>query len=115
MISQPIMLMPVHIDDEQLGKAILGGLNSSRTLNEREEDEYYLKDLLRIMKESSYNKLYANSQCCSISLTGNVVRLTPYKYMGRGQGIEEQEQLTIEMSADDYTAVANKARQVLLG
>lgn len=91
-ISEPIYILPDNIEKKELSSKIFNALESSCELSESEEDKYRLgnKELLKRMKESSFNKLYGSSKSCSVDLKDNLVTVTPQKYLGKGAGLEEE-------------------------
>lgn len=90
-ISDPIFIIPIDVKLEDLADKLFDSLNASRTLKESEEDEFYSGNLLKKIKESSFNKFYATSFSCYVSLENRIINIVPQKYMGKNQGLEIDE------------------------
>ena len=68
--SEPIYILPLDIKKDEFIKKLFEALNYSRKLTEDEEDTYWLgKNLLKKLKETSFDKLYRTSKSFWIKLT----------------------------------------------
>jgi len=98
--SEPIFVLPKEIEVNELSLKIADALQASRQLSESEKDKYWLgTKLLKMMKESSFNKLYETSKSCGIYLGGDKVSIEPYKFDGKNQGTSADESRIVELSS----------------
>lgn len=79
--SNPIVILPIESNFEQIKNAIFSSIDSSRELSSKEEDFYRLetKELLKSLQETSYKRFYKNSTSCSIYIKNNIVEIVPNK------------------------------------
>lgn len=88
LLSKPIFILPLETNIEELSEKIFGSLTSSRSISEDEEDNFDI-NLLKEIKEKSYNQLYKNSASCDIFLKESIIEIIPLKYAGKNQGLDE--------------------------
>lgn len=110
-ISEPIFILPINVEIKELALKVFEALEASCELSETEEDKYRLgnKLLLKEMKETSFDKLYSSSKSCSLVLDEKLVTVIPQKYLGKGEGLEEDEERALKFDYD----VENKGNIVL--
>lgn len=89
-LRTPIFLIPLDIPLQDLKNKIFECLNASKSIS---YDEYYSgispKEILKLMKESSFNGLYKKSTSCMIYFDHNQIKIVPYIYKGPEQGLVE--------------------------
>lgn len=92
-LSEPVLIVSNKCSNEELTKSIHEALNLSKQLFGKEEDKYRIgsKELLKRLKESSFNKLYQNSSSCSVFIEESKIIIEPYEYQGKNQGLEVDE------------------------
>lgn len=115
--SNPIFIFPADVEVKDLSNSISEALKESRILNESEEDKFWLGNgLLKKIKESSFNKFYATSSSCYISLVNGIISIIPQKYMGKDQGLEMQENLAYRVAINDNNRleVIEKLKEMLM-
>lgn len=98
-LSEPIFILPLDIEKEEITNKFFEALNNSRNLSESEEESFRLdnKLLLKRMKESSFNKLYMSSSACDVSLKQDEIIITPLKCLGKNQGLDEDEENLVKV------------------
>lgn len=89
-LRNPIFIIPLDIQLHDFKNKIFECLNTSKSIS---YDEYYSgispKEVLKMMKESSFNGLYKKSTSCMIYLDDNHIKIVPYIYKGYEQGLIE--------------------------
>lgn len=99
--SKPIYIFPVEIGVEELSKAIFESLESSREISDSEENDFWLgNQLLKELKENSYNSLYKNSYSCIVSIKNSDFIIEPQKYMGKDEGLSVDENRVLKLDAN---------------
>lgn len=99
LLSEPIFILPENINKKILTEKIFYALDSSREISQSEENNYRLgKDLLRKLKETSFDKLYNTSVSCSVFLNNNILTVTPHIYLGKGSGLGEVTQSALKIN-----------------
>lgn len=98
LLSEPIYILPIDSKIEVLADKIYEALNTSRRISEAEEEHMWLGiKLLKQMKESSFEGLYRDSASCWISIGSGKISIEPYKYLGKGKGLNIDENRIIEL------------------
>lgn len=113
--SKPIYIFPLETSIEELSKAIFESLESSREISELEENDFWLgNQLLKELKESSYNSLYKNSYGCIVSIKNNDFVIEPQKYMGKDEGLAVDENKVLNLGVNlDKKHLTKKVIDVL--
>lgn len=113
-ISNPITILLNDIDTESLCKSIFQSLEASRLISEKEENLFYI-NLLKELKEKSYNNLYKNSISCSIYLEKNIIEIEPNRYLGKNEGLEAVPEKIFKMNyvKGEELKVAKKVNELL--
>lgn len=87
--SHPIYILPLKTSSDELSMKIFEALENSRDISESEENEFWLgNQLLKELKEKSYNSLYKDSHSCMVSMNENEFIIEPQQYMGKDEGLE---------------------------
>ena len=113
--SEPIFIIPIDVRLENLESKLHKALNTSRNLSESEEDEFWLgNNLLKKMKETSFDKLYRTSLSCNVSLIDDIASIIPQKYAGKNRGLTRDGQIyQVTVDNDNYSEVTKKVIEVL--
>lgn len=99
--SNPIFILSLDTDTEEIANRIFEALDSSRLLSESEEDDFWLGNkLLKEIKESSFDKFYQSSTSCRISKQKDFVIIAPRKYLGRSKGLFTEEKQALKVRFD---------------
>lgn len=99
--SNPIYILPSEVSLEELSNKISFSLGASKQISEREEDNYWLGNkLLKLLKESSFNKLYENSKSCILYIEKNKKIIEPQKFIGKDNGLAVKEEKIVELKSD---------------
>jgi len=100
--SEPIFIVSVEAELEDLGEKLFEALNASRTIKESEEDKFWLGNaLLKKIKEASFSKLYATSSSCHVSFDNGIISIAPQKYLGKDKGLEIEEGRASRIALDN--------------
>lgn len=99
--SNPIYILPTEVSLEELSNKISSCLVASKQLSEKEEDSYWLGNkLLKLLKESSFNKLYEASNSCIVYTEKNRTIIKPYKFKGKDQGLVVDQDRVVELESN---------------
>lgn len=82
-IDDPIYTLPLDVSIDEFQKKLFECLSKSKTgVSTPKNNEWasWEKDQLLKMGQRSFTTLYKNSNSCQVSLDGNVLIISPYKY-----------------------------------
>lgn len=98
-VGKPIFLLPLDITVQELSKVIIEGLNNSRSISESEEATIWNsnKQLLKEIKEKSYDDLYKNSTSCNIYVENQEITIEPNIYLGSRKGLTTNTERIIKL------------------
>lgn len=100
--SEPIYILPLHSEIEDFASFIIDALKLSRKLNESEENSYWLgKNLLKKMREPSFEKLYRESVSCQLNIENESLFIIPRKYLGKNKGLLPLENIAYKMEFEE--------------
>lgn len=102
--KDPVFIIPITSSNEKLGECIFSSLNSSGTI--KDSELISSKELLKLIKESSFKSLYKNSTSCMISLDKERIELIPYKE-AKDRGLDEvkEDKKTIDYSKENESFI----------
>lgn len=99
--SKPINILPIKSSLEMVSKVVFESLESSRVISDTEEEDFWLgNQLLKELKEKSYDSLYKKSTSCMIFVKDNEFIIEPQVYKGRGLGLEVDESRVLKLEAN---------------
>ena len=109
--GEPVFILPLEITAENLSKVIFECLNHSCLVSKSEEDIIWnnRKQLLKKLKEPSFNALYKNSVNCDIICVENQkITIEPKIYLGLRKGLvtDTERVVELEFSKSNYVDVA---------
>ncbi|MBP4140041.1 contact-dependent growth inhibition system immunity protein [Flavobacterium geliluteum] len=82
-IDDPIYTLPLDVSIDEFQKKLFECLSKSKTgISTPKKNDWasWEKDHLLKMGQRSFATLYKNSNSCQVSLDGNVLIISPYKY-----------------------------------
>lgn len=115
-LSNPIFIIPLEANDKELSVKIFEAIKNSRLIYESEEDDIWLgTQLLKELKEKSYNDLYKNSGSCTIYLEKGLLEIEPNKYLGKNEGLEaiQEKKSKFDYVEGDELKVTEKVIELL--
>ena len=109
--GEPVFILPIDTTAEILSEVIFESLNHSHLVSESEEDKIWnnRKQLLKKLKEPSFNALYKYSVSCDIIYVENQkITIEPKIYLGSRKGLVTDTEKVIEFAFDkpNYVDVA---------
>ena len=116
--SKPIFILSLDVNIEEFTNRFFEALNSSRELLESEEDKYWLgNQLLKEVKESSFNKFYELSTSCRVSIEEDLVVVAPRKYVGKNKGLftDENNALKLSYNGENQVEIVAEVLKLLEG
>ena len=116
--GEPVFILPLDITAENLSEVFFESLNHSRLVSESEEDKIWnnRKQLLKKLKEPSFNALYKNSVSCDIIYVENQkITINPKIYLGLRKGLvtDTERVIELEFSISNYIDIAQEVIDVL--
>ncbi|MBQ6667367.1 MAG: CdiI family contact-dependent growth inhibition immunity protein [Bacteroidales bacterium] len=116
--GEPVFILPLDITAENLSEVFFESLNHSRLVSESEEDKIWnnRKQLLKKLKEPSFNALYKNSVSCDIIYVENQkITIKPKIYLGLRKGLvtDTERVIELEFSISNYIDIAQVVIDVL--
>src|SRR5690554_420686 len=104
-VGKPVFLLPLDVTIQDFLNVILNALNQSRTISESEEFVIWnsKKEILKEIKEKSFDNLYKNSNSCEIYLENYEITLKPTLYLGYKDGVT-----TLDNKEIKYQFIENK-------
>lgn len=104
MSSRPIYILSIKVEEEEFADKLFKALRTSRDIKESEEDDFWLgKELLKELKESSFDKFYKKSTSCSVWLNKKgmlgkkEIEIVPNSYGSKSTGLVSMDEETIKM------------------
>lgn len=115
--GEPVFLLPLDITLQEFLKAILEGLNHSRSISELEEDKIWNNNklLLKNIGEKSYDDLYKNSTSCDIYIENKEITIKPNVYLGSKKGLQTDVEKIVKFGflEEKYLEIAKEIIKVL--
>lgn len=110
--KDPVFIIPITSNNEKLGECIFSSLNSSRTI--KDSELITSKELLKLIKESSFKSLYKNSNRCRVILNEGKLEIMPYKE-AKDRGLEEvdEDKKTIDYTKENESFIVTSIIEIL--
>ena len=96
-ISYPVTILPKDIDIDTLCESITESLRKSRSISEKEEELFDI-NLLKELKEKSYDNLYKNSKSCIVYITNQEISIEPNIYRVPRNGLITDKEKVVKLS-----------------